>query len=109
MHIGGGVNYQCLPHDPQYNRVYTGDNFPGSSMAGAEYQSQTHYGIFPSTAYNQNVPCARCYTENRPALMMIPAKRSCPSGWTKEYEGIQNYKHNLFKLQRFIIYEYIFF
>jgi len=55
-------------------------------MAGAEYQSY-QYGIFPDNIYDQNVPCARCYTENRPATMMIPAKRTCPGGWTKEYEG----------------------
>jgi len=55
-------------------------------MNGAECQSY-NYGIFPNSANQQNVPCARCYTENRPALMMIPAKRSCPSGWIKEYEG----------------------
>jgi len=59
-------------------------------MRGAEYQSY-NYGMFPNTAYQQNVPCARCYTENRPALMMIPAKRSCPSEWTQEYEGNTNF------------------
>jgi len=84
-HSGGGVNYQCMLPDPQYNRVYTG-HIEGSWMYGTEYQSYS-YGIFPSSAFNQNVPCARCYTENRPALMMIPAKRSCPTGWTEEYEG----------------------
>jgi len=80
------VNYQCMPPDPQYNKAFTGDGLGPSAMCGTEYQSE-RLGIFPDSAYQQNVPCARCYTENRPALMMIPAKRSCPSGWTKEYEG----------------------
>jgi len=75
-----------MPFDPQYNRVYTGSGFEGSSINGVEYQTE-RFGIFPNSAYEQNVPCARCYTENRPALMMIPARRSCPSGWTEEYEG----------------------
>jgi len=75
-----------MPPDPQYNKAYTSGISEGSSMCGTEYQSY-NYGIFSSTTHNQNVPCARCYTENRPALMMIPAKRWCPSGWTKEYEG----------------------
>jgi len=75
-----------MPTDPQYNSVDSSDNFSGSLIYGTEYQSYS-YGIFPDSAYDQNVPCARCYTENRPALMMIPAKRSCPTGWTKEYEG----------------------
>jgi len=78
-----------MPTDPQYSKVYTGSIY-GSWIYGAEYESGS-YGIFPSTAHDQNVPCARCYTENRPALMMIPAKRSCPFGWTKEYEGNQQY------------------
>jgi len=74
-----------MPPDPQYNKVNTA-SFAGSLIYGTEYQSYS-YGIFPDSAHDQNVPCARCYTENRPALMMIPAKRFCPTGWTKEYEG----------------------
>jgi len=93
---GGGVNYQCMPPDPQYNRVNTG-SFYGSWISGTEYESN-YYGIFSNSAHDQNVPCARCYTENRPALMMIPAKRSCPSGWTQEYEGNSQYKTKLFLL-----------
>jgi len=81
---GGGVNYQCMPPDPQYNRAYTGGSFEGSLMSGSEYQTN-QFGIFSNSAYQQNVPCARCYTENRPALMMIPAKRWCPSGWKGNY------------------------
>ena len=86
-HTGGGVNYQCLPEDPEFNS-YSGNiwNWVGSRINGAEYQSYS-YGVFPNNAYNQNVPCARCYTNNRSAVMMIPAKRTCPSNWTKEYEG----------------------
>jgi len=75
-----------MPPDPQYSKTYTSGEFRGSAISGAEYQSYS-YGMFSTSTFNQNVPCARCYTENRPALMMIPAKRSCPTGWTKEYEG----------------------
>jgi len=89
-----------MPTDPQYNRAYTGSGFQGSSINGAEYESFT-YGIFPSSAHDQNVPCVRCYTENRPALMMIPAKRSCPSGWTKEYEGNPQYIFIILKCELF--------
>jgi len=85
-----------MPTDPQYNRAYTG-SFAGSWIYGTEYETGS-YGIFPNSAHDQNVPCAKCYTENRPALMMIPAKRSCPTGWTKEYEGNQLHKHNLLKM-----------
>lgn len=82
---GGGVNYQCMPLDPEYNS-YSGGGSTASSIGGTEYESQS-YGIFPNSAFDQNAPCARCYTQNRPASMMLPAKRTCPGGWTKEYEG----------------------
>ncbi|KAF6032549.1 hypothetical protein EB796_009150 [Bugula neritina] len=88
-HTGGGVNYQCLPlKDPQYNKYYTGGNgWWGDWISGVEYEFVAGTGIFPDSTYNQNVPCARCYTKTRSAVVMIPAKRQCPAKWTKEYEG----------------------
>ena len=87
---GGGVNYQCMPYDPQYSRTYKDNGgtgvWYGAWITGVEYQT-SKYGIFPDSAENQNAPCARCYTNNRPAVMTIPAKRDCPDSWKKEYEG----------------------
>jgi len=80
---GGGTNYQCLPLDPEYN-LYSSSG-RRSIISGAEYQSHD-YGIFPNAAHDQNVPCARCYS-SRSAMMMLPAKRTCPLSWNKEYEG----------------------
>ena len=60
--------------------------FTGSYVYGTEYQTST-YNIFPSSAHNQNAPCARCNTNDRLALMMIPGLKTCPNHWTKEYEG----------------------
>ena len=87
---GGGVNYQCMPLDPQFNS-YGGSSFTGSYLAGVEYETYA-YGIFSSSAFQQNVPCVRCYTNKRSAVMMIPAKRECSEGWTKEYHGMWWYK-----------------
>ena len=81
---GGGVNYQCLHTEPEYNTYYSSSGY-FSVISGAEYESFS-YGIFPSTTHNQNIPCARCYTQ-RSAVVMIPSRRSCPTGWSKEYEG----------------------
>ena len=82
---GGGVNYQCMPSsEPEYNAYSAGGYY--ARIGGAEYQTH-NYGVFPDAAHDQNVPCARCYTDSRSSVMMIPAKRTCPSGWTKEYEG----------------------
>ncbi|KAI0239762.1 hypothetical protein LSAT2_009484, partial [Lamellibrachia satsuma] len=36
---------------------------------------------------DNNVPCAVCLVTNRPTKLMIPARLSCPDGWTKEYSG----------------------
>ncbi|XP_067940648.1 uncharacterized protein [Watersipora subatra] len=84
---GGGTDYQCMPEEPQFNKFYSGPNpFYSSTIAGVEYHTH-NFGIFPSSTQDQNAPCARCYTNNRPAQMMIPAKRECLDGWTKEYEG----------------------
>ena len=82
---GGGVNYQCLHTEPEYNTSYSSSG-SFSVISGAEYESSKNYGIFPSAAFQQNVPCARCYTQ-RSAVVMIPSRRSCPTGWSKEYEG----------------------
>ena len=80
-HKGGGANQQCLPLDPEYNSFSTAAS--KTTIAGTEYQdvSPIFNGI-----NDQNVPCARCYSRNS-AVMMLPAKRTCPQGWTKEYEG----------------------
>ncbi|XP_067951943.1 short-chain collagen C4-like [Watersipora subatra] len=91
---GGGVNYLCMPDSPEYNSPESVD--ASAFIAGVEYETHS-YGVFPSSTYNQNAPCARCYTGNRPALMMIPAKRTCPDDWTTEYDGYTMtgyYNHN---------------
>ena len=79
---GGGVNYQCMPHRPEYNSYSTGGS---SVLSGVEYETANN-GLFSSNIHNQNVPCARCLAP-RSAVMMYPAKRTCPTGWSKEYEG----------------------
>ena len=33
------------------------------------------------------MPCAVCYVPTRVASFMIPAKLTCPTGWTEEYHG----------------------
>ena len=84
-HTGGGTNYQCLPLNPQFDG-YSHSGGYYSWMYGTEYQTPGSASTIPSGAGNQNVPCARCYSR-RSAVLMIPAHRSCPSGWTHEYRG----------------------
>lgn len=86
MTTGGGTNYLCLPETPEYNKYYSGGGSAGSIISGTEY-STYQYGVFPDSAEAKNVPCARCHSGDRSSMAMIPAKRSCPDEWTKEYEG----------------------
>ena len=86
MAYGGAANFLCLPKDrPEYNNINTAATEYRNVIKGVEFQTYD-YGIFPNTAYNQNVTCARCFSEIS-AVMMLPARSTCPTGWYKEYEG----------------------
>ena len=81
---GGGANYLCLPDDPEYTLPSKpGIQREGSIIYGAEYQ----YPVTRPRTYYYNVPCAVCMATTRETVLMIPAKTSCPSSWTREYEG----------------------
>ena len=53
-------------------------------MYGTEYQNTN--SIVPNS-HDKDVPCAVCYVSTRTTLYMMPAKYTCPSGWTTEYYG----------------------
>ncbi|XP_067932883.1 uncharacterized protein [Watersipora subatra] len=82
-HEGGSSEYTCLPSKPEYNSYLAGDQ--GNYIYGAEYQTSSN--ICSSRMHDQNVPCSRCYLPSRSTTIMIPAKRTCPTSWNKEYEG----------------------
>ena len=77
---GGGGDCQCMPNDPEYSTYHVG--IQGRSyLAGVEYE-------FPVTGtHDDDAPCAVCHVPTRGAVMMIPAKLTCPASWTKEYSG----------------------
>lgn len=81
---GGGANYLCLPHQPQY-LSYSPGHQSYKNLHGTEYEfwDGTPYN---SRMHHHNVPCAVC-TVSRSQKLMIPARYSCPSGWTREYYG----------------------
>ena len=92
-HKGGGANYLCLPNDPSYLQYTSGSQTLRNYVYGAEYET----GDGPlSTFHNHNVPCAVCYVSTRGTVLMIPAKTTCPSSWTQEYNGYlmaERYNH----------------
>ena len=80
---GGGGNPQCLPLDPNFYKTVSGAQSYGY-MYGAEYQYTNN---LRTNSHDIDVPCAVCYVPTRNVLYMIPAKYTCPSGWTREYFG----------------------
>ena len=54
-------------------------------MYGAEYQAYTDSNSHLHARHDHDVPCAVCYVTQHPMVYMVPAKYTCPSGWTREY------------------------
>ena len=80
-HKGGAANYLCMPLDPEYTLPYQAGVRDHSYVYGAEYETPIQ------GTHNHNVPCAVCYVSTRETVLMIPAKTSCPTSWTREYYG----------------------
>ena len=83
---GGGSNPQCLPMDPNFLTPISGIQYR-SYMHGAEYQTHTDSDSHVNGRNNHDVPCAVCHVSDRTAVYMVPAKYTCPTGWTREYYG----------------------
>ena len=81
---GGGVNYLCMPNDPDYVTEAVRPGVQGwSYIYGVEYEHPA-----PNSAqWDHNVPCAVCHAKQRGSKVMIPAKTYCPKKWTMEYKG----------------------
>eukprot|EP00058_Branchiostoma_floridae_P003568 XP_002589056.1 hypothetical protein BRAFLDRAFT_87529 [Branchiostoma floridae] len=87
VHQGGGTNYQCVPADPQWGKYQDGVQGHKAFMWGAEYELDTNVPFGSTSLHNNDVPCAVCYVPTRGSKLMIPARNTCPTGWTREYHG----------------------
>ena len=56
-------------------------------MYGAEYHTHTDSNSYFHGHHDTDLPCAVCHVSNRTAVYMVPAKYTCPTGWTREYYG----------------------
>ncbi len=83
-HTGGGANYLCMPHNPQYGAYQAGVQ-NNSPLYGTEYETHGRGPI--GSVLNHNVPCAVCYVSTRGTSLMLPARMECPPSWTREYTG----------------------
>ena len=92
-HKGGATNYLCLPNNPSFLQYTSGYQSEHDYIYGTEYETSNG----PLSAFNDhNVPCAVCYVSTRGTVLMIPAKTTCPSSWTQEYNGYlmaEHYSH----------------
>ena len=48
---------------------------------------------FAGNLLNNNVPCAVCHVTERHVKVMIPARKQCLDGWTREYGGYLTTSH----------------
>ncbi|XP_035685564.1 uncharacterized protein LOC118422154 [Branchiostoma floridae] len=53
-------------------------------MWGAEFELTTNGS---TSLNNEKAKCAVCYVPTRGSKLMIPARNTCPTGWTQEYHG----------------------
>ena len=83
---GGGANYLCMPNNPQYSSYAPGVNGK-VHIYGTEYQVYDAGTPVSHSLHDHNVPCAVCHVRERDSLLMIPARKDCPTSWTKECEG----------------------
>ncbi|KAI8520759.1 hypothetical protein Bbelb_005130 [Branchiostoma belcheri] len=92
-HSGSGSNFLCLPEDPEWLQYDDATDGERGFVAGAEYETDANS---PFGVHDQHdAPCAVCAIP-RSTTIMIPAKKTCPPGWTSEYFGYlmaERYNH----------------
>ena len=81
-----GSNYMCLPLDPEFSPSSQEGFQSNARMYGVEYEAGGP--LIDGSLNNQDTPCAVCDVDGRSRVLMIPAKLSCPTDWTKEYVGV---------------------
>ena len=85
-HKGGGSNPLCLPIDPNFLTQISG-SVDRALIYGGEYETQTDSNSHVHGRHDHDVPCAVCHVSDRTAVYVVPAKYTCPTGWTTEYYG----------------------
>ncbi|XP_072043443.1 short-chain collagen C4-like [Amphiura filiformis] len=100
-HIGGGSNYICLPDDSEYDDTKINPDIQNSRgfLFSVEYRP-FEFPSLKEQEYN-NAACAVCRA-NRNTMLMIPAKLTCPMGWSREYVGYLMSSSYDFKKSEFI-------
>ena len=79
---GGGMNFLCMPTNPEYTLPYKTGAQAKAPVHGTEYESPV-----AGSRQDHNVPCAVCSATTRNHVLFIPAKTTCPASWVREYYG----------------------
>ncbi|XP_071138266.1 uncharacterized protein [Mytilus edulis] len=88
-HSGGSVNYICLPNNPDATQPLK-QHSHYAFLYGGEYEIfdfNQPQGIRSGIA-QQDVACAACLVKGKMSSIMIPGRKTCYNGWTKEYDGL---------------------
>ena len=82
---GGTSDTLCLPRSPQYLSHDTSATAL-ATLYGMEFEV---FGTSPplKNLVQTNMPCALCYIATRSTVFTIPARYTCPTGFTREYYG----------------------
>jgi len=86
-----GSDFICLHGTPQWGDVVRALS-NSASMSGVEYTFRnddpfSKVNVGGQNLGNHNMPCSACHVTTRSHQLMIPGRKSCPSGWTMEYWG----------------------
>ncbi|CAH1780219.1 unnamed protein product, partial [Owenia fusiformis] len=95
--IGSGGNYLCLPREPEWGKTTAGEQSE-ALIYGVEYEVNHGSNPFltdnfpdptkPATwLHDHDAVCVVCRVPERSSHFMLPAMKSCPESWTKEYNG----------------------
>ena len=84
---GGGIDYQCLPNDPDYLEFLSGVQTTRAYVYGVEYEQFVWLDGPYRAVHFHGAVCAICHTSTKGSSLMIPGKTKCPKGWTQEYYG----------------------
>ena len=84
-HKGGTSDHHCLPNNPQYLFQDTANTWV-TQLYGVEYEMRGSTSPYNSI-YQADMPCVVCNANGRSQLLMVPARYTCPTGWSREYYG----------------------
>ena len=84
-HRGGTSDHHCLPNNPQYLSGDTANTWV-AQLYGVEYEVAGSTSPYNSI-HQADMPCVVCNANGRSQLLMVPARYTCPTGWSREYYG----------------------